>query len=177
MSGDRRSGDLPTVEALADRARIELRDWTDRTDHDPGVALLELFALVGELLSSHSERLAAEAHLGTGHRRRSAGHRREIELGVDGRRSHQVNDGAGGAPSGPAWGIHRGVVLDGADPLGQSRLLVRVPDVSGAEAEWAAACFPAPGAGEVPVTGTEVWVAFESGDPSRPIWLGQRATD
>ena len=40
---------------LVNRARIELRDWTDTADHDPGVALLELFPFVSELLRTYSE--------------------------------------------------------------------------------------------------------------------------
>jgi Type VI secretion system/phage-baseplate injector OB domain len=76
--------------------------------------------------------------------------------------------------SGP--GLHRATVVDDADPLGQSRLLVRVPDVSGDQAVWAAACLPPSGATDLPATGTEVWVALESCEASRPIWLGQRVT-
>jgi hypothetical protein len=70
---DRSSG--PRLDDLVDRARTELRDWTDHTDSDPGVALLELFAYVGELLSTYADRVADEAYLDTGrdHRR----HRRD----------------------------------------------------------------------------------------------------
>ncbi len=77
-------------------------------------------------------------------------------------------------PTRATCGLYRAVVLDNADPLVQRRLLVRVPGVSGDESVWAAACLPVPGVKEVPAVGDEVWIAFESGDPSRPIWLGQR---
>lgn len=57
MSGDRGPTDRSQLEDLVHRARPELRDWTDTADSDPGVALLQLFAFMGDLLSSHSERL------------------------------------------------------------------------------------------------------------------------
>ena len=233
MSRDRGPTDRPQLEDLVHRARTELRDWTDTTDSDPGVALLQLFAFVGELLVSHSECLAAEAHLG-------GGRRNEIE--VDGHPWHQVTDLAGSGAEDPHYlvrrrddgasviefgdgvhgrrppsnnsigvryrhgagayssvllqqgrviidtdvseepvratcGVHRATVLDNADPLMRRRLLVRVPDVSGDEPVWAAACLPVPGIQEGPAVGDGVWIALESCDPSRPIWLGQRITD
>ncbi|KRF24744.1 phage baseplate assembly protein V [Phycicoccus sp. Soil803] len=139
MSRDRGRRDRPALEDLVQRARIELRDWTDADQHDPGVALLELFAYVGDLLSSYSEQIGSEAYLGSERRR---------------------------------YGVHRATVVDNADPLGRSRLFVRVPDVSGDESVWAAACLPA-SAPVVPAIGADVWVAFEAGDASRPVWLGE----
>ncbi len=79
-------------------------------------------------------------------------------------------------PSGGTAGVHRGTVLDNADPLVQQRLLVRVPDVTGDESIWAAACLPGPGTQEVPAVGDGVWIAFEADDASRPVWLGRRTT-
>lgn len=234
MSRDRGPTDRPQLEDLVQRARTELRDWTDTADSDPGVALLELFAFVGDLLSSHSERLAAEAHLG-------GGPRNEIEVEVDGHPWHQVTDLAGSGAEDPHYlvsrrddgasviefgdgvhgsrppsnnsigvryrhgagayssvllqqgrviidtdvseepvratcGVYRATVLDNADPLMHRRLLVRVPDVSGDEPVWAAACLPVPEIQEGPTVGDGVWIAYES-HPSRPIWLGQRITD
>jgi hypothetical protein len=136
--------DRLALEELVDRARAGLREWTDHTDSDPGVALLDLFAYLGEVLSSYADRFADEAHLGTR------------------------------TPSLRLCGVHAGVVLDNTDPLAQRRLLVRVPDVSGAESVWALACLPVPAPPGVPATGDTVWVAFESGDASRPVWLGRR---
>ena len=46
------------------------RSWTDANDPDPGVALLELFAFLADVLSSHQDQVAAEAQLRT--RRRVA---------------------------------------------------------------------------------------------------------
>lgn len=131
------------LEELVHRARVELRDWTDANEHDPGVALLELLAYVGDLLSSYSDRIAAEAYLGTERR---------------------------------ICGVHRGTVVDNADPLGRSRLFVRVPDVSGDQSVWAAACLPATGTNLVPAIGADIWVAFEAGDAARPVWLGEGVT-
>ena len=235
MSADRGRTGRPPLEDLVQRARTELRDWTDTADSDPGVALLQLFAFVGELINSHSERLAAEADLG-GERRSEV----EIQVEVEGHRWHQVTDLAGSGAEDPHYlvtrrddgasviqfgdgihgrrppsnnsigvryrhagayssvllqqgrvvidadvseqpvratcGVYRATVLENADPLMQRRLLVRVPDVSADESVWAAACLPVPGTEQVPAIGDGVWIALESCDPSRPIWLGQRIT-
>ncbi len=79
----------------------------------------------------------------------------------------------GEAPPGGTCGVLRATVLDNADPLGQRRLLVRVADVTGDQEAWAVACLPAGGAHEIPAAGDGVWVAVESGDPSRLVWLGR----
>jgi hypothetical protein len=71
----------PRLDDLVERARTDLREWTDHTDSDPGIALLELFAYVGDLLSSYAERVADEAYLGTGRGRH--GHRRKGAAGDD----------------------------------------------------------------------------------------------
>ena len=73
-------------------------------------------------------------------------------------------------------GVYRATVIDNQDPLMLRRLLVRVPEVSGDEPVWASACLPVPEAVEGPTVGDGVWIALESCDPSRPIWLGQRIT-
>ena len=241
MSGDRGTTDQPGLEDLVHRARTKLRDWTDTADTDPGVALMELFAFVAELLSRHSDEIGAEAYLGTGRRRGSARRRHSFELEVDGQRWRQVTDFAdsgaedrhyvvsrrddgasviefgdgvhgqrppasssigvryrqgggyasvllqqgrviidtdeGEEPSRSTCGVYAAVVLDNTDPLAQGRLFVRVPEVSGDEAVWAAACLPVAGATEVPAIGEGVWVALESCDPSRPVWLGRRTAD
>lgn len=153
MSEEPGRPDRQHLEELVHRARIELRDWTDTTDHDPGVALVELLAHVGDLLSAYSDRIADEAYLGSGRRRPSrAGHDR---------------------PATPWGGVHRATVLDDADPLARGRLLVRVTGASGKHEEWATACLPAAGGTDVPPRGSQVWVAFEEGDAARPVWLGR----
>lgn len=79
-------------------------------------------------------------------------------------------------PARARGGVYRATVLDAADPLMRRRLLLRVPEISADEPVWAEACLPVP---ETPglTAGAGVWIALESGDPSRPIWLGQRITD
>lgn len=54
------------LERLVSTARADLRNWTDATDHDPGVALLELFAFLGDMLSSYAEAVGRESFLPTG---------------------------------------------------------------------------------------------------------------
>ena len=70
------------------------------------------------------------------------------------------------------FGLYRGVVVDNEDPQGMMRIEVSVPDVFGPEvASWAAACVP-PGVKSLPELGRLVWIEFEAGDPSRPVWIG-----
>lgn len=94
------------------------------------------------------------------------------------------------------YGIHRGVVVDPTDPTKKHRVKVKVPDVNGdGDLGWALPCFPVlvqqPKlvnmviADGVYVSGTTekitvrplkrgdaVWVMFENGDATRPVWLG-----
>lgn len=74
-------------------------------------------------------------------------------------------------------GKFRGRVVDNDDPLRIGRVTVEVPDVLGGEAStWALPCLPftGPEAGQfvVPPPGAGVWVEFEQGDPSFPVWTG-----
>lgn len=81
-------------------------------------------------------------------------------------------------PSGNRFlGKYRGRVVDNADPLRIGRITASVPDVLGDEpSTWALPCLPFTGreAGHyaVPEPGAGVWVEFEQGDPSYPIWSG-----
>lgn len=74
------------------------------------------------------------------------------------------------------FGKYRGVVTDNADPTQRGRLKVRVPAVLGDAELWAMPCVPYAGAGvgfySLPESGTGVWVEFEGGDASYPIWAG-----
>lgn len=72
-------------------------------------------------------------------------------------------------------GVYRGSVTENADPLGQRRLRVQVPGVNGDEVVWAVACLPSGGVDQTPNIGDHVWVAFESGDPALPVWMGRLA--
>jgi len=75
------------------------------------------------------------------------------------------------------YGKYRGLVVDNDDPSQLGRLKARVPEVLGdVTSGWALPCTPYAGAGSgqytVPEPDTGVWIEFEAGDPSRPIWSG-----
>jgi uncharacterized protein involved in type VI secretion and phage assembly len=74
------------------------------------------------------------------------------------------------------FGKYRGIVSDTADPTERGRLKVRVPAVLGDLEVWAMPCVPYAGEGvgfyALPNAGTGVWVEFEGGDPSYPVWTG-----
>lgn len=75
------------------------------------------------------------------------------------------------------YGKYRGIVSDNQDPKNQGRLRARVPEVLGeVETGWALPVAPYAGDGEglftVPPVGAGVWIEFEAGDPSCPIWSG-----
>jgi uncharacterized protein involved in type VI secretion and phage assembly len=74
------------------------------------------------------------------------------------------------------FGKYRGTVVDNADPTDRGRLQVQVPAVLGSESVWALPCVPYAGAGvgfyALPEPGTAIWVEFEGGDPSFPVWSG-----
>src|SRR5688572_20064836 len=75
------------------------------------------------------------------------------------------------------FGKYRGTVSDNNDPRHQGRVRVKVPEVlEDVESGWALPCAPYAGskAGHylVPPVDAGVWVEFEAGDVSRPIWSG-----
>jgi hypothetical protein len=74
------------------------------------------------------------------------------------------------------YGKYRGLVKDNHDPTGRGRLKVQVKSISGDDALWAMPCVPYAGDGvglfTLPEAETGVWVEFEAGDPSYPIWTG-----
>lgn len=76
------------------------------------------------------------------------------------------------------YGKHRGFVAANDDPKRLRRLKVKVPSLFGDEVlEWAWPCELYGGLGEtalvaVPEVGAGVWVEFEAGDPSHPLWVG-----
>ncbi len=75
------------------------------------------------------------------------------------------------------FGKYRGIVTANVDPLQLGRVMAQVPAVSGtAGGTWAMPCVPAAGMQSgifiVPPIGSSVWVEFEGGDPSLPIWTG-----
>jgi uncharacterized protein involved in type VI secretion and phage assembly len=74
------------------------------------------------------------------------------------------------------FGKYRGTVSDNSDPTNRGRLKVKVPSVLGTVESWAMPCVPYAGDKvgfyTLPEPGTGVWVEFEAGDPSFPIWSG-----
>lgn len=75
--------------------------------------------------------------------------------------------------SGTLYGIYRGVVADSNDPLSKRRLRLQIPQVFGTTVtDWA---WAAEGAtfwsDSPPPIGHGVWVMFEGGDPSYPVWV------
>jgi uncharacterized protein involved in type VI secretion and phage assembly len=72
-------------------------------------------------------------------------------------------------------GLYSAIVHDRDDPRHLARIQVVVPSVfDGDDADsavWARPCLPY-GHVFVPEVGDRVWVAFEGGDPSAPVWLG-----
>jgi uncharacterized protein involved in type VI secretion and phage assembly len=78
------------------------------------------------------------------------------------------------APSFP--GLYAAEVLSASDADHRGRVQVVVPSVydgdQSAAAVWARPSLPW-GCFLMPEEGDHVWVAFEGGDPSAPVWLGQ----
>lgn len=75
------------------------------------------------------------------------------------------------------FGKYRGVVRNNIDVMQQGRLLVNIPSIHGSIGmDWAMPCMPFAGIQSgcymVPPINAGVWVEFEEGDPSKPIWSG-----
>lgn len=63
---------------LLDRMTLTIPDWVERHEPDLGIAVLELFAYVGDQLSYQQDAVATEAYLTTARRRQSV--RRHVRL-------------------------------------------------------------------------------------------------
>jgi uncharacterized protein involved in type VI secretion and phage assembly len=76
------------------------------------------------------------------------------------------------------YGKYRGLVNDNQDPDNLGRIKATVPAVLGVEVTgWALPCVPYGGDAEqglfaIPEVGAGVWIEFEAGDLSYPIWVG-----
>ncbi len=75
------------------------------------------------------------------------------------------------------FGKYRGLVQDVNDPENLGRVVAQVPEVYADEnSPWALPCVPFAGPAHglvvLPEVGDGVWIEFEAGDPSRPIWTG-----
>jgi hypothetical protein len=80
------------------------------------------------------------------------------------------------------FGKYRGTVVNNIDPEMRGRILAMVPDVLGpVPSTWCEPCVPLAGPTGppmgtyfVPPIGAGVWIEFEGGDPSYPIFAGCR---
>lgn len=74
------------------------------------------------------------------------------------------------------FGKYRGVVSSTEDPLKLGRIKVTLDAFSAAISSWCMPCVPYAGKSVgwfvIPEVGAHVWVEFEGGDPSLPIWVG-----
>lgn len=74
------------------------------------------------------------------------------------------------------FGKYRGLVTDNSDATNRGRVKVQVPSVLNELEVWALPCLPYAGNNvgiyTIPEPGAGVWVEFEGGDPSFPIWTG-----
>lgn len=69
------------------------------------------------------------------------------------------------------YGVYRGVVQDASQLADSGRVRVNVP-MAGSTGNWAPVTYTCACAWGIQ-TGATVMVAFEGGDPSRPVVLGQ----
>jgi uncharacterized protein involved in type VI secretion and phage assembly len=79
--------------------------------------------------------------------------------------------------TGTFFGKYRGIVSDNEDPDNLGRIRARVQEVFDQnESGWAMPSVPYAGDGVglylIPPRNTWVWIEFEHGDPSKPIWSG-----
>lgn len=76
------------------------------------------------------------------------------------------------------FGKYRGFVADNQDPEHRARIRLRIPSVLGEQlTSWALPCVPFGGMADqglfaVPEVDAQVWVEFEEGNLSSPIWTG-----
>ncbi len=89
--------------------------------------------------------------------------------------NNQTNVASGNAPK---YGKYRGrVESDEHDPKMRGRVKVSViNEIPASDPQWAEACVPYAGDETgmlfLPKQGDNVWVEFEGGDTSKPIWVG-----
>ena len=75
------------------------------------------------------------------------------------------------------YGKYRALVTDNQDPQSLGRIRAKVPEVlEDVETGWALPALPYSGDGvgvyTIPARDAGVWIEFEAGDVSRPIWTG-----
>ncbi len=73
----------------------------------------------------------------------------------------------------PAYvGVYRGTIVSTSDPLANGRMQVMIPALGGQISSWAPVCGSFVPLNMTPRVGGGVWVAFEAGDPTRPVVMG-----
>ena len=74
------------------------------------------------------------------------------------------------------FGKYRGTVTDNQDSTNRGRIKVSVPSVLPGVELWAMPCVPYAGDQVgfyfIPAVGAGVWIDYEAGDPSYPVWTG-----
>lgn len=85
------------LERLVETARVELRRWTDAPGHDPGIALVELFAFLGDTLSHYADAIARESFLG------SRARVTDLQIAIDGEPWQRVVSLAKSGPDDPHY--------------------------------------------------------------------------
>ena len=76
------------------------------------------------------------------------------------------------------YGKYRGYVTDNEDPEKRGRIKAKVPSLFGdTDTGWCESCSPYGGSDDtgfymIPDIGAGVWIEFEAGDISLPIWTG-----
>lgn len=143
---------------VAEQLATRVHAWADSTEHDPGVALLELMAFIADALSGYQDAVAEEAGPSKGVRVQQG------RVSID-------TDWSEAGDLGPFYGIYRAVVIDNVDPQQQRRLLVLAPNVSPDPLGWALPALTVTQGAGLPAPGEPVWVLFEAGDPALPVWL------
>ena len=74
--------------------------------------------------------------------------------------------------AGKMVGVYLGTIVNTIDPTGQNRAQVRIPNVGMVTSLWAPVCQPFGTVAGIPRIASQAVVAFEGGDPDRPIILG-----
>lgn len=74
------------------------------------------------------------------------------------------------------FGKYRSIVVNNIDPMMLGRIVAEVPAVPEMVASFAMPCVPYAGQNvgfyAIPPIGANVWIEFEGGDPTKPIWSG-----
>jgi len=76
------------------------------------------------------------------------------------------------------FGLYRGIVRDVDDPENKGRIRAEIHELLGGGklTNWASYCAPFGGGGAgffmLPRLGDGVWVMFERGEPTKPVWIG-----